>query len=48
MLLSRLPQYRGIGTINTNVYAEFAGLTHYRLFLRRLLKLTAASLSKGR
>jgi hypothetical protein len=48
MLFSRLPQYRGTGTINTNVSAEFAGLAHHSLFLRCLLKLTTASLSKDR
>jgi len=47
-MLSPLPQYRGIDTINTNVSAEFAALAHHSLFLRCLLKLTAASLSKGR
>jgi len=48
MLLSRLPYYRGIGTINTNVSAESVDLARPSIFLRCLLKLTVASLSKGR
>lgn len=46
--LSPLPHYRGIGTFNINVSAEYAGLAHHSLFLRYVLNLTVNSLSKGR